>query len=91
MLVKYVDKPLDRQGDAEKRSRLTYLQNLRHKITKEICNLESSLTPVTMVQTAKVIELDRDILAEEPQAYCIKARNLHNGRIVYLTKSQLRK
>jgi len=46
---------------------------------------------VSFVHVGEVLELDRELLAEQPDSYCIKVRNTHSKRIEYITKQQLRK
>lgn len=45
---------------------------------------------VSFVHHGIVEEIDREVLAEDETAYCIRIRN-EQGRVEYLTRSQLRK
>ena len=95
MLVKYIkdtnnapNKPVDVK---KVQSHIKYLQRLQSAIKTQICDLESLIDgSVSFVETATVLEVDKELYASSENNYCVKALNKDTGKLVYLKKSQLK-
>lgn len=72
--------------------RIGELYSAEQRFKSERLRLQSLVdNDVSMVHTGEVLEIDKELLALEPDGYCVKVRNLTTNRIEYLTKAQLRK
>ena len=103
MYAKYIleSARLTEQERQHMQAEVNYLLRLQCAIASRVCLLSDMLTNdnnVGMIHRGEVLELDRELLAEEPDSYCIKV--LRHGPIVrghmqthvdYIRKSDLRK
>ena len=104
-IARYVLEQTDRMTDAQRKTVCTELHGLyrwRDAINEQIRRCENILNDelsVGMIQTGEILEIDRELLAIEPDAYCIKVSRrgiIQHGknvkpRIDYLRKCDLRK
>ena len=104
-IAKYILQSDNKMTDAQRKIICTELHGLlrwRDAINAQIRRCENILDDalsVGMIQTGEVLEIDRELLAIEPDAYCIKVSRrgiIHHGknvkpRIDYLRKCDLRK
>ena len=103
MYAKYVlnNARLTDEQRTQAQAELNRLLHLQSAIASRVCMLSDMLNNdnnVSMVHRGEVLELDRELLAEEPDSYCIKV--LRHGAIVrgkmktyvdYIRKQDLRK
>ena len=72
---------------------LAYMARLQQAVTDRICMLTDAITgcnQVSFVHVGEVVEIDRELLAEEPDSYAIAIRNQSSHKIDYVTKAMLR-
>ena len=103
MYAKYVlnNARLTAEQREQSQAELNRLLHLQNAISSRVCLLSDMLTndnQVGMIHRGEVLELDRELLAEEPDSYCIKVlrygatvRGKASRRIDYIRKSDLRK
>ena len=103
MYAKYVlnNERLTAEQKEQAQKEMSYLLRLQCAIASRVCLLSDILTNdnnVGMIHRGEVLELDRELLAEEPDSYCIKVlrygpivRGEMKTRIDYIRKSDLRK
>jgi hypothetical protein len=92
-LAKYVrgsNRTPEQQDEIYKR--IGELYALEQRFKNERLRLQSIVdNDVSMVHVGVVLEIDRELLALEPDCYGIKVRNLSSNKVEYVTKAQLRK
>ena len=72
---------------------LAYMARLQSAVTDRICMLTDAITSdldVSFVHVGDVVEIDRELLAEEPEAFAIAIRNHSSRKVDYVTKAMLR-
>ena len=77
MYAKYVleNARLTDEQRTQAQAELNRLLHLQNAISSRVCLLSDLLTNnnnVGMIHRGEVLELDRELLAEEPESYCIK-------------------